>query len=191
MPERNLEFGKLGARGAKGSELVARKLDELAGYVATPISQRRGLMARLRYLTRTDHARLAAREAGLTVTDRTLRAWLAGERSPSRKNMERIEQAYRAVRRHNVARHLLKRLNREGRGTRVEIHPLNQSQVSRPHQRVVPYRTMNVRNWDGIVDSWATSDDQGLDDAWTDGVLPDLGSDYGAYEYCTAVGFAA
>ena len=52
----------------------------------------------------------------------------------SRKNRAAIEQAYLTVRRVNVARYLLDRLNR---GTRVEIHPLNQSQVSRPHQRTV------------------------------------------------------
>jgi hypothetical protein len=66
MPERNIEFGKYGARGIKGHEAVARQLDALAG---------RGLLARLHYLTRIDHARNAARAAGLTVTDRTLRAW--------------------------------------------------------------------------------------------------------------------
>ncbi|GAA0443536.1 hypothetical protein GCM10009544_02970 [Streptomyces stramineus] len=55
------------------------------------------------------------------------------------------------MRRQNVARHLLARLNRDGRGTRVEIHPLNQSQVPRPLQRVVEYRAMNVRRWDKIV----------------------------------------
>lgn len=43
-----------------------------------------------------------------------------------------LSVAYRAVRRQNVARYLLARLNREGRGTRLEIHPLNQSQVDRP-----------------------------------------------------------
>ncbi|RII13367.1 hypothetical protein DSC45_23745 [Streptomyces sp. YIM 130001] len=48
-------------------------------------------MARLNYLTRTDHARTAARDAGLTVTDRTLKAWLDGKRSPSKKNLARIE----------------------------------------------------------------------------------------------------
>jgi hypothetical protein len=26
----------------------------------------------------------------------------------------------------------------------------------------------------------------GLDEAWTDGILPDLGSRYGAYEFCTS-----
>jgi hypothetical protein len=36
MPERNIEFGKYGARGIKGHEAVARQLDALAGYIATP-----------------------------------------------------------------------------------------------------------------------------------------------------------
>ncbi|MEV8478599.1 transcriptional regulator [Streptomyces sp. NPDC051173] len=191
MPERNIEFGKFGARGVRGSDLVARRLDELAGGIATPVTVKRGWMARLHYLTRTDHARAAAREAGLTVTGRTLTAWLEGRRSPSRANLERIDAAYRTVRRRNVARHLLGRLNREGRGTRVEFHPLNQSQVPRPLQRVVEYRSMNVRRWDRIVGAWAAGDDQGLDDAWSTEVLPDLGSQWGAYEFCTSVGFAA
>ncbi|MER5399814.1 transcriptional regulator [Streptomyces sp. NPDC002599] len=190
MPERNIEFGKYGARGLKGHEAVARQLDDLAGYIATPVTARRGLLARLHYLTRTDHARNAARAAGLTVTDRTLRAWLDGARSPSRKNLERIEQAYRTVRRENVARYLTARLNREGRGTRVEIHPLNQSQVDRPRQREVGLRHMNVRRWDRIVAAWAAGADQELDDAWVEQVI-DLGSQWGQYEYVTNVGFAA
>ncbi|MET7987387.1 transcriptional regulator [Streptomyces sp. NPDC005281] len=190
MAERNIEFGKYGARGLKGHEAVARRLDDLAGYIATPVTARRGLLARLHYLTRTDHARTAARTAGLTVTNRTLRAWLDGTRSPSRKNLERIERAYRTVRRENVARYLTARLNRAGRGTRVEIHPLNQSRVDRPRQRVVEFRTLNVRRWDRIVAAWAASDEQALDDAWVDQVV-DLGSQWGQYEYVTNIGFAA
>ncbi|WP_328491305.1 transcriptional regulator [Streptomyces sp. NBC_00414] len=190
MPERNIEFGKYGARGLKGHEAVARQLDALAGYIATPITARRGLLARLHYLTRTDHARHAARAAGLTVTDRTLRAWQAGTRTPSRRNLAAIERAYRTVRRENVARYLTARLNREGRGTRVEIHPLNQSQVDRPRLRAVEFRTMNVRRWDRIVAAWAADDNQELDDAWVDQVV-DLGSQWGQYEYVTNVGFAA
>jgi hypothetical protein len=81
-------------------------------------------------------------------------------------------------------------LARLNRGTRVEIHPLNQSQVSRPHQRTVGYRSMNVRHWDRIVAAWAAGDDQGLDDAWVD-VLVDLGSEWGQYEYVTNIGFVA
>lgn len=112
-------------------------------------------------------------------------AWLAGARTPSRKNLAAIEQAYRTVRHVNVARYLLARLNR---GTRVEIHPLNQSQVSRPHKRTVGYRSMNVRHW--IIAAWAAGDDQGLDDARVD-VLVDLGSEWGQYEYVTNIGFVA
>ncbi|MGX9890533.1 helix-turn-helix domain-containing protein [Streptomyces sp. NPDC002276] len=187
MPERNVDFGRFGARGIKGHEAVARQLDALAGYIATPVTARRGLLARLHYLTRTDHAQAAARAAGLTVTRRTLRAWLNGTRTPSRKNLAAIEQAYRTVRRENVARYLLARLNR---GTRVEIHPLNQSQVDRPRQRAVEFRTLNVRHWDRIVAAWAAGDDQALDDAWIDQAV-DLGSQWGQYEYVTNIGFAA
>ncbi|TSB17726.1 transcriptional regulator [Streptomyces benahoarensis] len=191
MPERNLEFGKFGARGIKGHEAVARQLDNLAGFIAKPVTARCGLMARLHYLTRSDHARAAAREAGLTVTDRTLKAWLDGKQTPNRRNLTRIEDAYRAVRRRNVARYLLGRLNRDGRGTRVEFHPLNQSQVSRPQQRVVSYRTLNARHWDAVVQAWSANDDEALDHAWFDDITTDLGSDYGAYEYVTNIGFAA
>src|SRR6476620_5614252 len=120
MPERTIDFGKFGARGIKGSEAVARKLDYLADGIVTPVTVKRGLMARLHYLTRTDHSRKAARDAGLTVTDRTLKAWLDEKRRPSNANLERIDAAYRRVRRRNVARHLLRRLNAGG-GTRVEI----------------------------------------------------------------------
>ncbi|GAA2886995.1 transcriptional regulator [Streptomyces mexicanus] len=190
MPERNIQFGLYGARGIKGHQAVARQLDALAGYIATPVTARRGLMARLHYLTRSDHARQRAREAGLTVTDRTLRAWLEGRQSPSKANLRRIEESYRTVRRENVARYLLARLNRAGRGTRVEIHPLNQSQVAGPRQRVVEYRTLNVRHWDRIVAAWAAGDERELDDAWVDQIV-DLGSQWGQYEYVTNIGFAA
>jgi hypothetical protein len=191
VPERNIEFGKHGASGIKGHEAVARQLNRLAGFITTPITERRGLLARLRYLTRTDHARQAAREAGLTVTDRTIKAWLDGKRSPSKKNCECIETAYRTVRRHNVSRYLLARLNRAGRGTRVEFHPLNQSQVPRPRQRELSFRTLNVRHWDRIVEAWTDDNDEALDDAWVSDVVVDLGSEWGQYEYVTNIGFAA
>ncbi|MGC0327558.1 hypothetical protein RKD23_000548 [Streptomyces sp. SAI-170] len=191
MPERNIEFGKFGARGIKGHEAVARQLNALANFVATPVTHRRGLLARLHYLTRTGHAREAARAAGLTVTDRTLKAWLDGRRNPSKKNLRTIETAYLTVRRHNVAKYLLARLNREGRGTRVEFHPLNQSQVTRPHQRALSFRTLNVRHWDRIVEAWAADDEAALDDAWVNDAVVDLGSEWGQYEYVTNIGFAA
>ncbi|MEU5001641.1 transcriptional regulator [Streptomyces sp. NPDC021622] len=189
MPERTHDFGHYGAQGIKGSEAVARQLDQLAGFIATPITAKRGLTARLHYLTKSDHARTAAREAGLTVTDRTIKAWLTGRQQPSRASLQQIETAYRTVRRQNVARYLLRRLN-SGGGTRVEIHPFNQSQVDRRFQRVLEYRSLNIRQWDAIVRAWAAADTSALDDAWVD-VIVDLGSQWGQYEYVSAVGFAA
>ncbi|MFG2502302.1 transcriptional regulator [Streptomyces sp. NPDC048441] len=189
MPERTHDFGYYGARGIKGSEAVARQLDELANYIATPVTAPRGLMARLHYLTRTGHARQAARQAGLMVTDRTVRAWLEGKRRPSPASLQQIETAYRAVRRQNVARYLLRRLN-SGGGTRVEIHPFNQSHVDRRFQRVLEYRSLNVRQWDDVIHAWETGDPDALDTAWVD-IIVDLGSQWGQYEYVSAIGFAA
>ncbi|MFJ4714285.1 transcriptional regulator [Streptomyces sp. NPDC088785] len=191
MPDRNIEFGKFGARGVKGYEAAARRLDQLAGFIATPVTQRRGMLARLHYLTRSERARTAARAAGLTVTDRTLRSWAAATASPSKKSLGQLDTAYLQVRRQNVARHLLQRLNKDGRGTRVEFHPLNQSQVDRPHVRAVSFRTLNVRNWDLMVTAWAADDDEAMDTAWFGDITADLGSDYGAYEYVMNIGFAA
>ncbi|MFJ2645054.1 transcriptional regulator [Streptomyces sp. NPDC087511] len=190
MPERTQQFGLFGARGARAAELVARRLDDLAGGIATPVTVRRGWTARLHYLTRSAHSLAAARDAGLTVTDRTLNAWLDGRRAPSRRSLDQIEAAYRQVRRSNVARYLLGRLNAQGRGTRVEIHPLNQSQVPGPRQRVLEYRSLNVRHWDQVVDAWARGDAAALDDAWIEQIV-DLGSQWGQYEHCTNIGFAA
>ncbi|MFF9632192.1 transcriptional regulator [Streptomyces fradiae] len=190
MPERTIDFGKYGAQGIRGYEALARQLDALADFIATPVTTRRGLMARLHYLTRTPRARAAAHDAGLTVTDRTLKAWLAGTRRPTKRNLARIDNAYRAVRRRNVARYLLARLNRAGRGTRVEIHPLNQSGVRPAHQRVLEFRTLNVRRWEALVAAWSTGDDRALDDAWIEQIV-DLGSQWGQYEYVTNIGFAA
>ncbi|MDT0425735.1 MULTISPECIES: transcriptional regulator [Streptomyces] len=191
MPERNIEFGAYGAQGIKGHELVARRLDSLAGFIASPVTTRRGLTARLRYLTSSPRQLTAARAAGLTISARTIKAQLEGTRRPSARTLRQIHTAYQQVRRQNVARHLLARLNRQGRGTRVEFHPVNQSAVDRPRQRVVEYRTLNVRKWERIVAAWEAGDDAGLDTAWVDEVVVDLGSQWGQYEYVTNIGFAA
>ena len=76
-------------------------------------------------------------------------------------------------------------------GTRVEFHPLDQSQVDRPRRRAVEYRTLDVRHWDRIVQAWADEDEQALDDAWVNDVAVDLGSQWGQYEYVTNIGFGA
>lgn len=72
----------------------------------------------------------------------------------------------------------------------MELHPLNQSQVPRPHQRFVEYRALNVRRWDRIVAAWAADDRQALNDEWIDAIV-DLGCQWGQYEYVSNIGFAA
>ncbi|MFF1737888.1 hypothetical protein [Streptomyces sp. NPDC058247] len=90
------------------------------------------------YLRLLSNAKTAARQAGRTVTERTLKRWPpSGRAFPSKKSLAQLEAAYLQVRRHSVARHLLQRLNRDGRGTRVEFHPPSQSRVSRPHHGAV------------------------------------------------------
>lgn len=66
------------------------------------------------------------------------------------------------MRRHNVARYLLKRLNGGG-GTRVEIHPADDRFVQERHRRPDKnMRKVNIRRWDRIVAAWA-------DGAWDKG----------------------
>lgn len=190
MPDRTREFGLYGAHGQRGSQAAARVLDRLAleGGVVSPVSSKRGLRARLRYLD-SGPGRRAMQAAQIAVSPRTLRRWMRGEQRPNPANLARIDVAYRAQRRYNVARHLLQRLNAGG-GTRVEVHPLDQSSVADPRRRSLPFRRLRIRRWDAIVDAWRFGDDRALDDAW-DNELIDLGSDWGKYEWVTSVGFAA
>ncbi|MFJ8744674.1 transcriptional regulator [Embleya sp. NPDC127516] len=183
MPYRSLEPGKYGMRGTRASALAAECLDEFADGVASPVDTERGLAARLRYLTASNAGYTAMDAAGIAVTPRTLASWLAEDQTPNRANL----------RRRNVARSLIRRLNNGGRGTRAELHPHDQSGVRDQHRRagVAGHRSVNVRRWDAIVRAWAAGDDRALDEEWTDEVLADLGSDWGGYEYATGVGFAA
>ncbi|MDF4254578.1 transcriptional regulator [Streptomyces sp. WMMB303] len=196
MPDRTLNFGLYGAQGRRSADLAGEVLDRLAleGGIRSPVTTRRGLHARLNYLTNSPAGYQAMREAGITVARGTLRRWIQHKQTPSRDNLSRIEAAYRAYRRRNVARHLLQRLNARG-GTRVEIQPLDQSAVADPRKRVIPtdvagFRRLRIRTWDRIVDAWAAGDAEALGDAW-DGQLTDLGSQWGQYEYATSVGFSA
>ncbi|KPC91289.1 hypothetical protein [Streptomyces albus] len=195
MPEYTMNFGLYGAHGRKSSELAGEVLDRLAaeGGIRSPVTTRRGLTARLNYLTNSPTGYQAMREAGITVARGTLRRWLQRKQTPSRDNLARLDAAYRAYRHRNVARHLLQRLNARG-GTWVEIQPLDQSAVADPRKRVIEpvaeFRRLKIRTWDQIVKAWAAGDDAALDAAWVEW-LKTLGSDWGKYEYATSVGFSA
>ncbi|MGC5264093.1 transcriptional regulator [Streptomyces cyaneofuscatus] len=196
MPGRNIDFGQYKATGMRSSIAAAHVLDVLAGGITSPVTTRRGLTARLRYMTRSDHARSAMVSEGLDPSPKTLTKWLDGTQEPKPSNLTLIDRTYRRMRRHNVARYLLQRLNAGG-GTRVEIHPADDTFVQERHRRPdKKVRKVNFRRWDHIVAAWADGAwDKGnetpLDDAWIDELSAAIGSDWGAYEYCKSLGFNA
>jgi hypothetical protein len=186
------DFGLFGADGIPGKIALARQLDDLVTGITSPVDTDRGLHARLRYLTASPHGYEAMDRAGINVTPRTLMAWLAEERVPNAANLRRIDDAYWDLRRRNVVADLKRRLKAEGRGTRVEIFPVDQTGVLTPRRRDLAPRSVTLRGnvWDDMVDAWITGDFDTLDEIWDD-VINGLDSDYDAYAFVTAVGFAA
>lgn len=185
------EFAKYAALGVPGAEALAGELDRIVRDtgIRSPVDTQRGVNARLRYLD-SPAGRDALTEAG--VRPATLRRWTTGKASPSRRSRERIEEAYRSLRSHNMLRSgaLTKRLNQQGTGTRVEIYPVDQTSVRPSHRRDVHQRSIRVVDWHNIVAAWDAGDTAGLEAEWDD-IIHDLGSEYDAYAYVSGVGVAA
>ncbi|WP_394298116.1 transcriptional regulator [Streptomyces rimosus] len=157
---------------------------------SSPHSER-GIAARLRYLTASEAGYAAMERAGISVTTRTLYAWLAEERSPNAANRLKLDEAYWDLRRRNVAADLKRRLMSRG-GTRIEINPVDQTRVEGRHQRDLATRRLSARPrfWDAAVDAWLADDAEALDRIWDD-LITELGSDYDAYSNVSSVGWAA
>ncbi|MFJ4839313.1 transcriptional regulator [Streptomyces sp. NPDC088746] len=191
MAGRWMDLGMFNARGIPGADALGAAIENMVTGIASPVDSDRGLSARLRYLTKTDAGYEAMDRAGIHVSPRTLVAWLAEERTPNKANRTRLDAAYWDLRRRNVATDLKHRLNNEGRGTRVEINPVDQSGVGRRHQRELASRSINVRGvWDRAVDAWLEEDLAGLDAVW-DQIIEDIGSEYDAYSNVSSIGWAA
>ncbi|NGN67623.1 transcriptional regulator [Streptomyces sp. A7024] len=191
MAGRWMTFGQYGAEGVPGKQALARQLDELLTGIVSEVTTERGLHARLKYLTASPAGYAAMARAGIDVTPRTLMRWLSEEAHPTRVNLTRIDAAYWDLRRRNVAKDLKGRLNARGRGTRMEIYPVEQRGVIAQRRRDIPIRSVNVRLvWDDMVDAWLNEDERTLDEIWDD-IICDLDSSWDAYSYVTAVGFGA
>ncbi|MET8732179.1 transcriptional regulator [Streptomyces parvus] len=191
MAGRWMDFGKYGAAGAPGGEALGIAMEGMVQGIASPVDSERGLAARLNYLTRSDAGYEAMDRAGVHVSPRTLMAWLAEERTPNKANLARLDAAYWDLRRRNVAADLKHRLNNNGRGTRVEINPVNQRGVEEKYRRDLAPRSVNVRGvWDRAVDAWMDDDLDELDAVW-DEVLDLIGSDYDGYSYVSSIGWSA
>ncbi|MFI8008259.1 transcriptional regulator [Streptomyces sp. NPDC086010] len=191
MAGRWMDLGMFHARGLPGADALGVAIERMVTGIASDVESDRGLAARLNYLTKTDAGYEAMDRAGIHVSPRTLMAWLAEERRPNKANRGRLDAAYWDLRRRNVAADLKKRLNNNGRGTRMEINPVDQSRVEDKHRRELSSRSLSVRGvWDRAVDAWMDDDVEELDAIWDD-IIQDLGSDYDAYSNVSSLGWAA
>ncbi|MFI1227580.1 MULTISPECIES: transcriptional regulator [unclassified Streptomyces] len=191
MAGRWMNLGQYDAHGIPGADALGAAIENMVTGIASPADTERGLSARLRYLTTTDAGYDAMDRAGIHVSPRTLIAWLAEERTPNRANRARLDAAYWDLRRRNVATDLKHRLDNNGRGTRVEINPVDQTAVERKYRRDLSSRSLNVRGvWDRAVDAWLDGNVQELDAIW-DEIIEELGSDYDGYSNVSSIGWAA
>ena len=191
MAGRWMQFGQYNARGVRGADALVAGIENMVTGIHSPADSDRGIAARLRYLTASAAGYAALERAGISVTPRTLFAWLAEERSPSPANRARLDAAYWDLRRHNVAADLKRRLASQG-GTRIEIDPVDQTAVDPRHRRDLSVRRLTVRprHWNAAIDAWLTDDDEALDAVW-DEVITGLGSAYDSYSHVSSIGWSA
>ena len=198
-------FGAYGAGrdpgNVHGAVALARALEDalermiLDGGIRSPATTRRGLMARMNYLTHTQGGAQALADAGVTAHPSTLRAWTRGRQSPRPANLEAIDTAYWNLRAANVLASpaaLKQHLNRGKQGTKMEIHPVDQTLVDEHARRNnLRVRKLQVRYiWDTAVDALADGNLGALEDVWDD-VIAELDSDWGAYTYVAHIGLGA
>ncbi|MFF3087611.1 hypothetical protein ACFVRB_21545 [Streptomyces nojiriensis] len=186
------EWQRHDARGMKGGEALILELNRIvhSSGIVSPVTSRRGLTARLRYLD-SPAGREALAEQG--VSSRTMRSWTRGTAAPSPASRERIDAAYWWRRRENLIRSgwLVRHLDNDGRGRRMEIYPVDQSHVDSKYSRPLSDRSIMVRYiWPDLVSAWAARNATLVDEIWDD-VITDLDSDYAAYAYVSAVGIGA
>ncbi|MFI1831417.1 hypothetical protein ACH41E_33975 [Streptomyces sp. NPDC020412] len=185
------QWQKHNARGMSGAEGLRRELERIvrAGGIASPVTTTRGLSARLRYLDSPAGKAELERQG---VTPRLLRAWRRGG-TPSAAKLAAVDTAYWNRRRANVIKSgaLLRILNNDGRGRRIEIYPVDQTHVAQEYRRDLSDRSIQGRYiWDDLVKAWAEGDAETMEEIWDD-VISELDSDYGAYAYVGAVTIGA
>ncbi|CAM5513124.1 Transcriptional regulator OS=Streptomyces rimosus subsp. rimosus (strain ATCC / DSM 40260 / JCM 4667 / NRRL 2234) OX=1265868 GN=SRIM_040555 PE=4 SV=1 [Streptomyces rimosus subsp. rimosus] len=94
MAGRWMDFGRYNAQGMGGGDALGYGIERMVtGLQSSPHSER-GIAARLRYLTASEAGYAAMERAGISVTTRTLYAWLAEERSPNAANRLKLDEAY-------------------------------------------------------------------------------------------------
>ncbi|MGW1043208.1 hypothetical protein [Streptomyces sp. NPDC002547] len=191
----NVRGGK--ALGRALEDALSRQITE--GGIKSPVTSPRGLKARLNYLN-SDAGVEAMRAAGITVKSRALNNWFAGKQKPNPANLELVDTAYWNLRTQRIMDNLgafKQHLNRQGKGTAVEIHPINQDLVDEHARRPNLMGDQAIRTlpavryiWDEVVDAMEAGDEGKLEEIWDD-IISELDSDWGAYTYVSYVGLGA
>ena len=181
-------FGQFGAEGAEGGRALAWSLDERTfdHDVEWRRSQEECLQRAVTYLTRKTGGPAALHAHGIEKDRGTLTAWLDGSAAPDTDQRRRLEEAFRELRRRNIAPSVTRQLNAKG-GTRIQITPVAQDAVHDRHRRQVSHRVKNIYRWDAIVRAWAQQDSLRLEHLWMH-IIGDLDSDYRKYEYVSYIG---
>jgi hypothetical protein len=180
-------FGQLGAQGVEGGRALAISLDRRTfDDVEWRRSDEEHLQRAVKYLARKAGGAGAMQAHGITADPVSLTDWLSQAHTPSPDRQQRLQLAFRELRRHNIAPHLTRVLNADG-GTRIEIHPVDQEYVETRYVRYLRARNKNIYRWNAIVQAWARQDSMALEDLWQ-GVISDMDSDYRKYEYVEHIG---
>ncbi|RBM21758.1 hypothetical protein [Streptomyces sp. PT12] len=198
-------FGKYGANldpgNIHGKIALGQALEDalerliIEGGIKSPATTRRGFLARMKYLTTHKGGPQAMADAGITASRTTIRRWTKGTQTPKAASLEAIDTAYWNLRAHNIMANpgaFKQHLNNRGRGSAVEIHPINQGVVIPTRRRDnLRVRRFQVRYiWDDAVDAMVASDVDQLEDIWDD-IIAELDSDWGAYTYVSHIGLGA
>lgn len=180
-------FGQFGAEGVKGGRALARSLDERTfdHDVEWRRSEEECLQRAVTYLTRKTGGPAALQAHGIQEDLGTLIAWLDGPAAPNTDQRRWLEEAFRDLRRRNIAPSLIHQLNARG-GTRIEFTGAAQDAVQDRHRREERLRKKNIYRWDDIVHAWARQDWLLLQELWLD-VIGDM-DDYSRYESVTYIG---
>ncbi|MFK4152909.1 transcriptional regulator [Streptomyces fungicidicus] len=172
-----------------GAVALTTTLDEIALVTEPYKTPEDRLRRNLLYLTRSRTGYTYMQDCGIRMDRHMITAWLAEDRSPRAEQQQRLEDAFRLLRRRNMAPSMTRRLNADN-GTRVEIYPVDQSDVDDKYRRSARWRRKNIYRWDPIVAAWSRSDLRELTHRWHD-VITDLDSDWRMYEHVTHLGFWA
>lgn len=183
-----------GKYGTTGGEQVGGAFDAYAraGDIRSDPQSERGFEARLRYVLEHRGGGEALHAAGVKADQARVVGWLTGDITPRRATRAAVDQAYRGMRRRNVARALKAQLKG---GRRATVSPLPSSAV--PPDRQVRQGQFEDREvsisgetFARMVDAWEDDDDDYLDDLWMDDVAGDMSSPPEAYWEVSHVGFS-